>query len=143
MLADYDTISFRLGNECEYDRTPCPIRNTRAIRSVLGNVESFEDVFLIHKNLFLPRDYFCPLDFSTRLLLYKTENTRAIHWAASSWFDEKQRKASRRQFFLSYPTGIFIRILGLNRYNKLKSYIKSCSILDFVKNLRKNLRKQK
>ena len=37
-----------------------------------------------------PKDYFCPLDYATGKL-YKTENSRAIHWYYASWLDKRMK----------------------------------------------------
>ncbi len=73
-----------------------------------------------------PKDVFCPMSGSSGIL-NKTANTAAIHWFSASWFDEARRqslyawrKAERRDRLIHTPNRILIRLLGQDKYNKLK-----------------------
>ena len=46
-----------------------------------------------------PSEYFCPLDYRTRILT-KTQNTRTIHWYDGSWYSKERRKAQNRSIRL-------------------------------------------
>ena len=88
-----------------------------------------------------PKDYFCPIDYSTGLL-NKTNNTVTIHWFSGSWLDESQKKEEekrreeakrqyllakrekRRNYMVHFPNIILNKALGDNRYERLKKIIK-------------------
>lgn len=89
MLEDYMDIHFIKENG-EYDLTPCPQRNTKAISMYLENVTDTDAVQNIGKAVLFPKEYFCPLDYATRTMK-KTKNTYTIHWFDASWQEENQR----------------------------------------------------
>jgi len=77
-----------------------------------------------------PVDYFCPVDYDTEKL-HKTRNTVVIHWFAASWHteeerrfleEEKKRLKRERQSQIRYS--FFTKLLGEERYAKLKAIIK-------------------
>lgn len=77
-----------------------------------------------------PNDYFCPLDFRTRLLK-KTKNTATIHWFSASWHDDSYRerrkkhlKLKRRQRSTRLIKKIAISVLGQERFNRLKTRLR-------------------
>ena len=77
----------------------------------------------------LPRDYFCPLNYTTKELK-KTENTYAIHYFDASWFS---KKFSKREKFLK----CLYKIFGKKIFSFFtKSYVKSVN-----KKLEKRIKK--
>ncbi len=79
----------------------------------------------------LPSDYLSPKNFITGKLNI-TDNTYTIHHFAASWFNKEQRKRNRRRRFkikmhnLTHtPNRVMKRIIGEDRYNKLKKKLKN------------------
>ena len=77
-----------------------------------------------------PRDVFCPFDYHTNRVK-RTRRTAVIHWFAGSWVSEEQKKKhkravrnNRRDLWVHLPNRIMIKILGTERYEKLKKKIK-------------------
>ena len=77
-----------------------------------------------------PRDVFCPFYRSDRVLR-KTKNTATIHWFSASWYEEAQRKArdawvleQKKDRLRHLPNRIVMKILGNDRYDKLKKILK-------------------
>lgn len=82
-----------------------------------------------------PNDFFCPKDLSSGRIV-KTKRTYTIHHFAGSWFSEEKRKKRRagwrkvrRQrvldWFIHIPNRVLMKVLGHDRYEKLKKKIKS------------------
>lgn len=74
------------------------------------------EIQVIDKMYFYPKEYFCPLDYETKNL-NKTSKTVGIHWYGESWLspNKKFRKKLKR---------IYVRVFGINSFNKIKSFIK-------------------
>ena len=77
-----------------------------------------------------PTEYFCPLGFYSRSLK-RTENTYSIHWFAASWLTKedkknvrKRRHKLRRDRLLFKPKRLVLKLLGQDKYDKLKKMIK-------------------
>lgn len=81
-----------------------------------------------------PKDVFCPVSYYTGKL-EKTKNTVAIHWFAASWQSDEQRKKhkeakarrkkeQRKDYVIHIPNRVVRTILGVERYEKLKSVLK-------------------
>ena len=75
-------------------------------------------------------EYLCPKDERTNIMK-KTRNTVSIHHYDASWFEKdwlKWRKIRYRRAKLTYiiktPNRILIRLLGDERYGKLKKLLK-------------------
>lgn len=81
-----------------------------------------------------PREYFCPTSPGA-IDVKKSVNTVTIHWYAGSWLDE-EKKAEKEEWILAQkrkkknkmrkkiktmPKTIIKRIMGQERYDKLKS----------------------
>lgn len=64
---------------------------------------------------FYPKDYFCPLDYRTKLLL-KTKNTYTIHHFAGSWMD---KKFSFKAMIKEIGKLILSTILGKKRLHRI------------------------
>lgn len=65
---------------------------------------------------FYPKDYFCPIDYSTKKKNI-TENTHTIHWFSGSWVPRKQKIKIALYEFLK-------KILGEKNINKISNKIK-------------------
>jgi glycosyltransferase len=123
MLNYYSNKSFFIETEKRYDLTACPVLQTEIIRSFLGNIKNFDTLVLYGNNIFFPRDYFCPLDFTTRSLMYKTGNTRAIHWYSASWFEDNWKKKASKQYWLYFFHRLIINTFGMKTFQRLKNFI--------------------
>ena len=83
-----------------------------------------------------PKDYYCPIDLGT-FDLKKTENTVAIHWFGGSWLPDemklekkkiirKKKKQQRDKWkyqFIYFPNRALRKILGQEKYEKMKKKI--------------------
>jgi len=103
-LEDYSDISF-LRPDGTYDMTPCPIRNTEALKQLGMDLNDQNQIFMGIK--FYPEEYFCPMNYSTGKIK-KTKNTYSIHHYCASWTSA----TSRRTTFLK-------RLIGVKMYEKL------------------------
>lgn len=132
LMQDYAGIPFVL-EDGRFDLTSCPYRNTvifvRHGLRVDGTQQTLEGGILV-----LPAEYLCPIDNATRIM-HRTENTISIHHFDASWQSEEERKAhdklarqrrmhSRIERALYFPRWLMRRILGNERYNKIKGAIK-------------------
>ena len=138
-MDDYRDIPFALPDG-SFDLTACPVRNTPvlerhglivddSLQSLEGNIQIFPSV------------YFSPDIFSASPDII-TENTFSIHWYAASWCPEDERlsveeyrneqnhkrnairKSERKDRLLHFPNRFAIRLLGKERYCKLKNALK-------------------
>lgn len=97
LMDDYDNIKF-IKEDGSIDKTTCPIRNTKTIRKYLKDEKVVFDKKIVYNNMcFLPKEYFCPLDYETKKMK-KTNNTYAIHWFSGTWMTktEKLKKLIKR-----------------------------------------------
>lgn len=97
LMDDYDNIKF-IKEDGSIDKTTCPIRNTKIIRKYLKDEKMVFDKKIVYNNMcFLPKEYFCPLDYETKKMK-KTNNTYAIHWFSGTWMTkiEKFKKVIKR-----------------------------------------------
>ena len=74
-----------------------------------------------------PKDVFCPVDFDTEQV-HRTRKTVAIHWFASSWKTEEERReleAERARLHYEKVSAaryaFFTKLLGEKTYHKLKA----------------------
>lgn len=104
MLKDYDDISFILPDG-EYDITPCPKRNTEALRRLGMDTDIKKQTFMGLN--FYPRDYFCPVEYYTGKKRI-TENTYSIHHYCALWTSAKSRRTTRIK-----------HLIGVRMYEKL------------------------
>lgn len=90
MLDEYRNIHFRAGNGV-YDRTGCPIRNTKPLTQIgfCYNGQIWEKMNVI----VYPADFFCPMNRHTGEISI-TKNTYSIHHYSALWIsdDEKNRQ---------------------------------------------------
>lgn len=81
MLDEYEKINFILDDET-YDLTPCPKRNSEALEK--NGVRLDNSLQIIIDNIFLPNEYFCPLNYHTKKISI-SKNTKGIHHFNESW----------------------------------------------------------
>ena len=81
MLKDYENVHFTLPDGA-YDETPCPNRNTDTLKRLGMDIANTHQKF--YDIEFLPKDYFCPLEYDT-LKMDITTNTYSIHHYSASW----------------------------------------------------------
>ena len=103
-LRDYDDLPFVLADG-SYDLTPCPDRNTAALKRLGMDTENTDQVFMDVK--FLPREYLCPMDYYTGKKTI-TKHTYSIHHYCASWTSKVTKRTTRIK-----------RIIGLKWYNRL------------------------
>jgi len=127
LLGEYDTLSF-VNENGTYDLTPNVDRITQ-LCSQYG-FEANGEFQIVEGFALYPVEYFCPLDWNTKVL-NKTKNTHAIHWFSASWWDEQTRKnhqaylkEKRRKRICYFPNKCAKKILGEKVYHKLKILIK-------------------
>ena len=100
MLDDYENISFIKKNG-KFDKTSCPKRNTKSVRSGLkSNI------------IILESDYMNPYCNKTGLL-NTTSRTFSIHHYGSSWLSESDKKRKEQRYLYVKKHG---KTLGLLRY---------------------------
>ncbi len=134
MMEDYDDIPFLL-EDGSFDSTPCPVRNTEVFKKY--NLKQDGSLQNINGCLLLPRDYLNPLSYA-KVEKNITENTVSIHWFSGSWLPpeqqnqmeefkqalKKKRRLERKDKLIHLPNRALKRILGEERYQKLKAKIK-------------------
>lgn len=103
-LSDYDNISFVL-EDGSFDLTPCPDRNTAALKRLGMDMENKDQIFMGMR--FLPAEYLCPMEYDTGKKTI-TENTYSIHHYSASWTSS----VTKRTTFLK-------RLIGVKMYKKL------------------------
>ena len=103
-LRDYDDLPFVLADG-SYDLTPCPDRNTAALKRLGMDTENTDQVFMGVK--FLPREYLGPMDYYTGKKTI-TKHTYSIHHYCASWTSKVTKRTTRIK-----------RIIGLKWYNRL------------------------
>ena len=104
MLKDYDNIPFVLPDGT-YDMTPCPDRNTDALKRLGMDIKNTNQTFMGIR--FLPLEYLCPMDYYTGKI-EKTKNTYSIHHYCASWTSSVTKRTTRIK-----------RIIGVKMYDKL------------------------
>lgn len=127
IMEDYREIPFLL-DDGSYDMLSCPQRNTGAfLRRGLRQDNSRQT--LEGDVLILPSDYLNPKSWQTGEI-YITENTLSIHHFNASWYaPDKQRKLKRKHrkaWLRRLPSTIGWRILGKERYEKIRKKIRRC-----------------
>ncbi len=132
MLADYRDIPFVL-EDGSFDLTPCPVRNTEVL--LRHGLELNNNLQILEGNVaILPKDYLCPLDYYSGVLS-KTRHTVSIHRFAASWYSEKEKawyrrktalakQERRRERWILRPRRFFIKLIGTERYLRLKAQFK-------------------
>lgn len=100
MLEEYDGKHFIFADGI--DNTPCPVKNTNALRSlglVPNNTEQMIGDIIVY-----PNDYFCPMNYDSGLLSI-TPNTYSIHHYGYSWANDNDRRIieCKRKIFKCCP----------------------------------------
>ena len=103
-LRDYDELPFVLADG-SYDLTPCPDRNTAALKRLGMDTGNTDQVFMGMK--FLPREYLCPMEYYTGKKTI-TKNTYSIHHYCASWTSAVTKRTTRIK-----------RIIGVKWYDRL------------------------
>ena len=104
-----------------FDMTPSP----RCDSAVLEREKQEKDGFV-----FLPSEYLNPVAYDVGDFIVK-KNTLSIHWYAASWYPEEERKQQEqnikaivRNHYLHIPNRIGRKMLGDERYERLKKLVK-------------------
>ena len=82
LLDEYNGCHFKKENGM-YDMEPCPVKNTRPLAG-FGYEFSGKNIWRCEKFVVYPPEYFCPLDYNTKLMNV-TVNTISIHLYNASW----------------------------------------------------------
>ena len=116
-LKDYDDIPFVLPDG-SFDLTPCPDRNTEALKRLGMDVDNKNQTFM--DVTFLPDEYLCPMDYYTGKKTI-TKNTYSIHHYSASWTASVTKR-----------TTLIKRIIGVKMYNKLYGkFLHKCKWLEW------------
>ena len=132
IMSQYEVIPFLLDNG-DYDRTPCPIRNTEVFKEY-GLIQDGSTQILKDNIIILSPECLCPISFDT-LKMNKTKNTYSIHWFGASWYSKeehseykrrkKEYKRNERKYKIkTCPNKIVKRMIGETRYQEIKTKIK-------------------
>lgn len=125
MMEDYRGIPFVL-EDGSYDLLSCPVRNTEAfLRHGLRQDNSMQT--LEGDVRILPSDYLNPKDWKTGEIRL-TQNTLSIHHFSASWYTpemmKKLKRKQRRQWLRHLPSTIGWKLLGKERYEKIREKLK-------------------
>ncbi|MEE0897961.1 MAG: glycosyltransferase [Acutalibacteraceae bacterium] len=116
-LKDYDDIPFILPDG-SFDLTPCPDRNTEALKRLGMDIENKNQTFM--DVTFLPDEYLCPMDYYTGKKTI-TDKTYSIHHYSASWTNSVTKRTTRIK-----------RIIGVKMYNKLYGkFLHKCKWLEW------------
>ena len=116
-LKDYDDIPFVLPDG-SYDLTPCPDRNTEALKRLGMDIKNTSQTFM--DITFLPDEYLCPMNYYTGKKTI-TENTYSIHHYSASWTSVVTKRTTRIK-----------RIIGVRLYDKIYGkFLQNCKWLEW------------
>ena len=116
-LKDYDNIPFVLPDG-SYDLTPCPNRNTEALKRLGMDIKNTSQTFM--DITFLPDEYLCPMNYYTGKKTI-TENTYSIHHYSASWTSVVTKRTTRIK-----------RIIGVRLYDKIYGkFLQNCKWLEW------------
>ena len=116
-LKDYDDIPFVLPDG-SYDLTPCPDRNTEALKRLGMDIKNTNQTFMDIN--FLPDEYLCPMNYYTGKKII-TENTYSIHHYSASWTSVVTKRTTRIK-----------RIIGVRLYDKIYGkFLQNCKWLEW------------
>lgn len=128
MITDYETIPFIKENG-EMDLWTCPHRNSQTLikhgMKLDNSYQEIDDVAIY------PVEYFSPLDAWSREMNI-TKNTYSIHHCDATWNENenskvhikrhiKHRISKFNHFVIHIPNRIIRKLLGNERYERLKS----------------------
>lgn len=124
----YDDLKF-LQDDGTYNRVPSPIYTTKILQEH-GLNRDLDITQQLENITIYPADYFCPKSFSTGII-ERTPNTFSIHHFDASWFTEEDRtkketnwRKAKRSYYLHWPCRVAQRILGMERYLKIRALLK-------------------
>ena len=116
-LKDYDNIPFVLPDG-SYDLTPCPDRNTEALKRLGMDIKNTSQTFM--DITFLPDEYLCPMNYYTGKKTI-TENTYSIHHYSASWTSVVTKRTTRIK-----------RKIGVRLYDKIYGkFLQNCKWLEW------------
>ncbi|MEG0834698.1 MAG: glycosyltransferase [Christensenellaceae bacterium] len=106
LLKEYGNDGFIVNGTI--DTTPCPIRNTNAMKKFGFTGEDI--IYKVNGGTVYPSEYFCPKD-SVSLEVNLTPNTLSIHHFDGSWMPAKERIKMKIRQLLGKKTADKIRKL--------------------------------
>ncbi len=127
LLKSYEERHF-INSDGTFDMTPSP----RCDSAVLENMGVVLNGRLQEKDgfIFLPSEYLNPVAYDIGDFVVG-RNTLSIHWYAASWYPEEERRQQEkniktivRSHYLHIPNRLGRRLLGDDRYERLKKLIK-------------------
>ena len=131
LLDYYDKVSFILPDGSYNLQTNVTTITNHCVKKglVQDNLMQTIEGFTLY-----PKDFFCPISYSTGKL-EKTVNTVTIHWFAASWQTTDQRKNHRQELkriqrerikdtLFHIPNRIMLKLLGSEKYETLKKALK-------------------
>lgn len=108
----------------------CPQITTEILKKHGFSEEKVSEIQVIEGISIYPEEYLCPKSERTGLTSI-TKNTYSIHHFDASWYEESwkqgQKKRWRKEkirYIVHTPNRMLIKILGKNRYSKLKRILK-------------------
>lgn len=110
MLKDYEDIHF-LKADGNYDKLPCPIRNTNAIAKYLPEQFNGRQIIYLRDATLYPPEFFCPLSADGRSMK-KTKNTYSIHWYSATWLSEDEMIVHQWRLFKNKCERFFGTTIG-------------------------------
>lgn len=142
VMLDYEGITF-IRKDGSFDQTPCPERNTKIfLKHGLRQDDSSQ---MLDQNIrILPSIYMCPIDYVSGKRR-KSFKTVSIHWYSASWKNDQDKKAmdeyrallkrikiqdKQKKYekmvdsIVHFPNRFLKKLLGEQRYQKLKSKLK-------------------
>ncbi len=131
MMDEYNSLEFVLPDGSSNQET-CPVINTRTLLKY-GLVQNDKRQILDGGIMILPSIYMCPINYETGEMK-RTRNTISIHWFDATWmskddreYHEKHRerlKAEKADYWKHLPNRVLMKLLGNERYEKLKNQVK-------------------
>ena len=127
LMSTYENIPFVL-NDGTCDLTVCGARDTEIFRKY--GFESKDEFQNIYGAIIYPSEYFC-----TSIWNPKTDNTYTFSEYSGSWRNPKDVKKDKRElriqkcrmvahFIIHFPNKLIQRLIGKNKYEKLKKTLK-------------------
>ena len=105
----------------------CPEITTRLLNEY-GLKQDIQKNQVVYNVNICPVDYFCPIEFETNIKR-KTRRTYSVHHFVASWHSKEQRKTvkkmqkrNRIDYYRLAPNRFMIRLLGVERYAKIKHF---------------------
>lgn len=124
MLDVYDNLPELTGEQ--YGDYYCPKIQTPVLRDMGFKLDG--SIQIIYGIVILPKEYMCPLDYDTGKLNI-TKNTYGIHWYASSWKSDEEKKIKElwrklTPVFGKKNAGHIAVLIGYPKYYGVKKTIK-------------------